>query len=113
MNSSSTHTDPIVSHAFREALAIGGICLIAGIWTVGYCYYDGYYRPAGDLPLVAGMPRWVFWGILFPWLTCAAISTGFAFCYMKDADLGAEEASTDDVQAAIDFAAENEGADHA
>ena len=96
MSGTSRRTDPLVSHAFREALGVGALFVVAGIWTVGYCYLDGYYRPKGEVPLVMGIPRWAFWGILVPWLICAALSAAFAFYFMSDTELGAEAASPDD-----------------
>ena len=99
MNGTQRRTDPLVSHAFREAIGVGVLCVIAGIWTVGYCYLEGYHRSEGDVPLVMGIPRWAFWGILVPWLICAALSAAFAFYFMSDTALGAEEASADDAGA--------------
>lgn len=101
-----TRTDPVVHHARKEALAVAALWIISMTWTVGFCYVDGYNRPPEELQFVAGMPRWVFWGVLVPWLGCAALSAWFAFYYMTDADLGADQESAEDALA-------HEGADHA
>ena len=37
---------------------------------------------------IAGMPSWVFWGIMVPWALCALFTFWFAGFFMADDDLG-------------------------
>ena len=83
--------DPVFLHARREALYILGLFVFCFAWAMGVYLLDGYY-PSGDIPaevaLVFGMPRWVFWVILVPWLFCIGSTVWFVFFFMKDDDLG-------------------------
>jgi hypothetical protein len=84
--------DPVLRSARREASVVLAVWLAALVYTVGYCYVFGYGRDPDSLRFVLGFPDWVFWGILAPWTACTAISGWFAFVFMTDDDLGAEEA---------------------
>ena len=74
--------------ARREALVILAWWLITLLYTVGYCYRNGYGRPIEDLTFVFGFPDWIFWGIVVPWVVCFLFSIWFAFFFMKDAPMG-------------------------
>lgn len=75
------------------------------VWTVGYCYLRGYQhapdswvvqaglavaRTDDNFHQIWGLPDWVLFGILVPWLLSTAFTIGFALVGMKDDDLGAE-----------------------
>ncbi len=92
-------------HARREAVLVLVVNLLALAWTVGYCYLHGYQhdpaswlvqmglatpRSASDLQLIAGVPDWVMYGIVVPWLVCAAL-TGLVYWLMPDDDLGQDQ----------------------
>ena len=80
-------------HARREALVIFCAWACALLWAVPYCYLTGFTtagvsaEPA-EIPLVMGIPSWVFWGIAVPWLAADVFTVWFCFFYMKDDDLG-------------------------
>ena len=57
-------------------------------WSVGFAALRGYGRDAADIRLVLGMPDWVFWGVLVPWVVCLVFSVWFCFRFMADDDLG-------------------------
>ncbi len=78
----------LLRHARREGLLIMLVWLAALVWSVGVSYLWGYNRPAADIGLVLGMPDWVFWGVVFPWVLCFALSIWFCFHYIADDDLG-------------------------
>jgi hypothetical protein len=84
--------DPVLRSARREALVVLAVWLTAMLYTVGYCYAFGYRRDPESLTFVLGFPDWVFWGIVTPWTVCTLFSGWFAFAFMTDDDLGAEEA---------------------
>jgi hypothetical protein len=74
----------------REAAVALGIWLCALIYSVTYCYLFGYRPADGQLHFVIGIPSWVFWGIIAPWLACVALSWWFSFYFMRDDDIAAE-----------------------
>jgi len=84
--------DPILRNSRREALVVLCIWVIACAYTVGYCYAFGYHREPGSLKFVAGLPDWVFWGILVPWTTCSLLSFWVSNYLIADDDLGPEMA---------------------
>jgi hypothetical protein len=86
--------DPVVTSARREASIALGTWLAAMLYTVTYCYLNGYGRDVESLTFVLWFPDWVFWGIVVPWGICILFSTWFAFRIMGDEPLG--EAVDDD-----------------
>ncbi len=52
------------------------------LWSLGYSHFFGY--GVADITLVLGMPSWVFYGILLPWVAATAFSVWFSLCYMQD-----------------------------
>lgn len=92
-------------HARREAVIVGVVWALSLLWTVGYCYVHGYghdadswlarsglvaERPVGDFHAVLGLPEWLLYGILAPWLACTLFTLIFAGRLMTDDDLGRE-----------------------
>ena len=82
--------DPLFLHSRREAgviLLVWGLCFA---WTVPYCYLYGYSAPANpaELPLVLGMPAWVFWGVAVPWVVAGLVSIALCLWFIQDDDLG-------------------------
>lgn len=82
--------DPVFLHSRREAVVILGVWALSLLWTVPYCYLNGYQSPAApeELPIVLGMPAWVFWGIAVPWVVCGLISIALCLWFIQDDDLG-------------------------
>ena len=62
------------------------------VWAVPYCYWNGYVDDfsVDNFETMMGVPKWVFIGIVAPWLVADVFTTWFCFCYMKDDDLGGE-----------------------
>jgi hypothetical protein len=94
-------------HARREALTVLLVWAVALMWTVGCCYLKGYaHTPdswvvrAGlaepwqpdQLRQFLGLPDWVLWGIVVPWLTCVAVTVFYGLFGMADDDLGGDAA---------------------
>ncbi len=90
MNRPVKPVDPLLSSSRREALIVFAIWLGAAIYTVTVCYYMGYGRTSDDLHFVLGIPDWVFWGIVIPWMGCLILNGWFSFWYMTDGDLEQE-----------------------
>ncbi|MBS0261966.1 MAG: DUF997 family protein [Planctomycetes bacterium] len=82
--------DPVLRSARREAVVVFLIWLAALLYTVPYCYLNGYNRSVESLKFVWGFPDWVFWGIFAPWTVCVIVSLYFGHQFMKDEDLGEE-----------------------
>jgi hypothetical protein len=91
-----TRDDPVLVSARREALAVLVIWLAALTYTVTYCYTHGYNRSLESLTFVMGIPDWVFWGILIPWMCCLLASWWFSYVLMSDADLGEENVEAEE-----------------
>lgn len=88
---SDSDYDPTFVHARREAIVILATWLCALLWTVPYCYLHGYLpKDPSDHAMVWGIPSWVFWGVVLPWLVADVITAWFCFRYMAEDDLGAE-----------------------
>ncbi len=82
--------DPIFVHARREAVVILMVFFVCLTWSVGFYVVDGLQPPgaaAQSTPTVWGLPRWVFWGLLCPWLAVDVFTFWFCFYYMKNDDL--------------------------
>ncbi len=84
------HDDPVLVSARREGLVVLVVWLAAMSYTIGYCYLNGYNRTIESLTFVLGIPDWIFWGIVVPWLVCVVVSWIFSYVFMTDADLGEE-----------------------
>lgn len=82
--------DPVFLHSRREAIFIFCVWLAALLWAVPYCALNGYVGAAGsdDLAIMWGMPRWVVFGIVAPWLAADVITIVFCFVIMRNDDLG-------------------------
>ncbi len=84
--------DPVFLHSRREALVILGLWAGAMLWVVPYCYFFGYH-PVSDpdqLKTILGIPDWVFWGVLVPWVVCCLVTIYLCFWFIADDDLEAE-----------------------
>lgn len=92
-------------HALHEMRFVAGCWVIAFLWTVGYCYLQGYQhdpqawlvrtglaaaRSPDNIRLVGGIPDWVVFGIIAPWLACSWITVLYGMRFMHDDDLGIE-----------------------
>lgn len=98
--------DPVYLDSRREALVILLAWAVCLVWTVSYCYVNGYTRHdrvpgevsalVPDLerfdrtpdslttPFGLGIPDWALWGIVVPWVACVGFSAWLCFVYMKD-----------------------------
>jgi hypothetical protein len=90
--------DPVYVHSRREAIIILSIWLACTVYCCTYYYLYGYStpeRPLGpdDVHPILGMPSWIFWGVMVPWLICAIITFVFAGWFIVDDDLGADHAA--------------------
>ena len=110
---SSLEEDPLYRNCLREARFILGLWAVCCVYSVGYCYLFGYlsHEPAAEstgpsisemigpltsfnrdpesltYPLGLGIPDWVFYGILVPWVIAAVLTFWYVLFYFADDDL--------------------------
>jgi hypothetical protein len=82
-------------HGRREAFVILGVWATCLVWTVGTSYALGFGAPSSAVKTVWGIPHWVFWGVLMPWIAATVFSVVFSFAVMADDDLGEDLPDTD------------------
>ena len=79
--------DPFFLNARREAVIILIAWAVCLIWTVGYSALAGYDVAPDQVSVILGMPGWVFWGVLVPWMAATVFSVWFSLVYIADDDL--------------------------
>jgi hypothetical protein len=82
----------LLRHARREGLLIMFVWALALFWTTAVSYVFGYRTDPNTITIRYGMPEWVLWGVVAPWLACFVFSIWFCFGYMADDDLGEDRA---------------------
>lgn len=93
-DSNGFELDPVYVHSRREAILIFCVWALSFAWSVPYCYLNGFDAVDPDaLHTIWGIPSWVFWGIVCPWLAADAFTVWLCFFYMRDDDLGETESS--------------------
>jgi fatty acid desaturase len=82
--------DPVFLNSRREAWAIFMTWFVVMIWAVPVCYLMGYEPDidSSNVSMIMGIPTWVFWGIVLPWLVADVVTGWFCFKFMKNDDLG-------------------------
>lgn len=114
--------DPVYRHARREAFFILGLWTSCFFYTIGYCYLNGYLThepdPTATGPAISelvgplesfnrdpeslsepfglGIPDWVFYGIVVPWLVCIVATFWFCFFLYVEDDLNDDDADRTD-----------------
>ena len=69
------------------------------IWTLSYNSTHAFDMEKSGIDPIIGMPQWVFFGILVPWVAALVLTICFAMFFMKDTellDVESEQASSDD-----------------
>lgn len=89
MNKSSSNLNrhnytPVFLNARREALITIFVWIVGLVWTVGYCLLTGYDVPADQMKVTLGIPNWIFWGILVPWILVILFTIWFGLFYIAD-----------------------------
>ncbi len=79
--------DPVYTNAKREAKFILSCFAVFAVYTLSTCYGLGWHpdRTVDPEPsMLLGIPSWVFWGILIPWLFATVVTGWFCFRFMRD-----------------------------
>ncbi len=81
-------------------LAAWGVFLL---WTgIGSAVLSASSTKPSLIPLIAGIPKWVAFGVVIPWVCALGFIIWFTTCFMKDTSLESdqdgetENSSTDD-----------------
>lgn len=82
--------DPIYLRSRKEAMVAMLIFIAAGIYTLTFCFFFGYYIEPETVRTLWGIPSWVVWGVGFPWIVIVGVSVWFGAFYIQDEDLGEE-----------------------
>jgi hypothetical protein len=80
--------DSALRSSRKEALVVLALWTVACVYSVGYSFTFGYQRDPETLTFVLGMPDWIFWGVLVPWITCTVASFWVSHVLIADEDLG-------------------------
>ncbi|MEO2049246.1 MAG: hypothetical protein ABGX16_22025 [Pirellulales bacterium] len=116
--SASQHVeDPVFLNSLREAKIIISIWALAMVYTCTYCYLYGYESHPSDpaavgpavsswvgplesfdrdpttltTPFGLGIPDWVFYGVVAPWIACLLATFVFCLFVFKEDELGDDE----------------------
>ena len=82
--------------ARRESLVICGAWLVFLIWTGLVCGLGSRLDSGEPVKTVVGMPRWVFFGVVIPWILACGFTFWFSMFFMKDTDLDPDRESPED-----------------
>lgn len=80
----------ILRSSRREATFVAIVWALACLYTVGYAGLFAYRRGAAP-ELVLGMPSWVAWGVIVPWVVTSLVTCWYAMRGIQDEDLGEEQ----------------------
>jgi hypothetical protein len=78
----------LLRHARREGLLIMALWAACLLWSTASGYWLGYCRDPQEIGVILGIPDWICWSVILPWILCLAFSVWFCFIYMADDDLG-------------------------
>jgi hypothetical protein len=69
----------------REAVIAGLLWAGFALWVLTASYQLGY---RGEYSTTLGMPSWIIWGVLVPWIAAVVVNTVFVVFIMADDDEG-------------------------
>ena len=65
-----------------EAILTGSLWLGFAVWVITVSYRLGYQTH--EYTTTLGLPTWIVWGVLVPWLAAVVMNTVLAFAIMAD-----------------------------
>ena len=86
---------------YRRSLAemwtVLAVWALAGVWTIAVSFALGLrVRPEQlSFPLGLGIPHWVLWGVVVPWIVCNAVTVVMCFWGIEDIPLDSEADRSD------------------
>ena len=74
------------SRSRREAVWIVLIWASFAAWVLGYAALFAYPADPTKMGLTLGLPTWVVYGVVLPWLAATALTIVFSLVVMEDDD---------------------------
>ncbi len=74
----------LAHRSLKEAIWILGIWVGFASWVLGYAAVHAYPKDPSSMGLTFGLPTWVVWGILVPWILATMITIWFCLFVMED-----------------------------
>lgn len=71
----------------RETVVIVIGWLVFLIWTATVCSLGWDGENEKEVVTVMGLPRWVFFGVVLPWIAACGFTFWFTMFFMEDTDL--------------------------
>ena len=75
--------EPSYRRTLKEAIVAALLWLGAGVWVIAVSYWLGSGRPVWS---IGGVPNWVLWGVLVPWLTLFLLHTWYSLVFLRADD---------------------------
>jgi hypothetical protein len=101
MNANETR-DKELGASFRqsrcETLVILAGWIVLLLWTGLACGIGSRLDPEEPVATLLGMPRWVFLGVILPWLAACGFTFWFALCFMADTDLDPDRERSEEAE---------------
>jgi hypothetical protein len=83
LDNQATH----VTQCVREARFVAVLIVVMFCWIVTVVVSQGYLADQAVPPkLIVGIPSWVVWGLILPWLFSIAATWFFAIFVLQDDD---------------------------
>lgn len=73
--------EPSYRRTLKEAIVAALLWLGAGVWVISVSYWLGSGRPVRS---IAGIPNWVVWGVLLPWVTLFLLHSWYSLFFLQD-----------------------------
>jgi TRAP-type C4-dicarboxylate transport system permease small subunit len=90
---SGTTVEPSYRRTLKEAIVALMLWFGAGVWVISVSYWLGSGRPVVS---IGGIPNWVLWGILLPWVTLFLIHSWYSLFFMQAGDMQAGDMQAGD-----------------
>ena len=85
ISSAASSKAPKMQASYRrsrtEAIVAGLLWCFCGCWVVGLSFFLGYDQPARS---VGGVPHWILWGVVVPWVVFFLIHCWYSLVFMRD-----------------------------
>ena len=75
--------EPSYRRPLKEAVVALMLWFGAGVWVISVSYWLGSGRPVFS---IGGIPNWVLWGVLLPWVTLFVIHSWYSLFFLQAGD---------------------------
>ena len=76
----------LAQRSLKEAIWILVIWAAFALWVLGYAGFYAYPKDPSTMGLTFGLPAWVVWGIVLPWILSTVTTIWFCLFVMEDHD---------------------------